>query len=75
MKRLVFVSLTVLALGMAVVEAQEPRVFRLGGANGPETLPEDPNRPAPKLADGTVDLSGIWSGGGGEEIPRLLKPG
>jgi hypothetical protein len=74
-KRLVFVSLVVLGLVAAAVEAQEPRVFRLGGANGPETLPEDPNRPAPKLADGTIDLSGIWSGGGEAEIPRLLKPG
>jgi len=74
-KRLIFVSLTVLGLGMAAVEAQEPRVFRLGGSNGPTTLDADPNRPAPKLADGTIDLSGIWSGGGGEEIGRLLKPG
>jgi hypothetical protein len=64
------------ALAIAVAGAQEPpRVFRLGGANGPDTLAEDPNRPAPMLADGTVDLSGVWSGGGGEAIPRLLKPG
>ena len=77
MRRLISVSLSVAALTIALAGAQEPqpRVFRLGGANGPETLPEDPNRPAPKLADGTTDLSGIWSGGGGEEIPRLLKPG
>jgi hypothetical protein len=75
-KRLFFVCLIVLGVVMAAVEAQEPpRVFRLGGANGPETLAADPNRPAPKLADGTIDLSGIWSGGGEAEIPRLLKPG
>ena len=29
----------------------------------------------PKLADGTVDLSGVWTGGGDAPIPRLLKPG
>jgi hypothetical protein len=57
-RRLIFFSLsiTALSLGLAYAQAQEPRVFRLGGANGPETLAEDANRPAPKLADGTTDL-------------------
>ena len=31
--------------------------------------------PAPKLADGTVDLSGVWTGGGDAPIPRLLEEG
>ncbi len=38
-----------------------------------------PPGPAPKLADGTPDLSGVWLGGGGSDAdianPRALKPG
>jgi hypothetical protein len=53
--------------------AQElPR--RLGGANGPPAA-APASRPVPKLADGKVDLSGIWTGGGETTIPTLLKPG
>jgi hypothetical protein len=29
----------------------------------------------PKLPDGTVDLSGVWTDGGSAPIERLLKPG
>jgi hypothetical protein len=29
----------------------------------------------PKLADGTVDLSGVWRDGGEANLPRQLKPG
>lgn len=36
-----------------------------GGLNNPEITPEtDPAQPAPRLPDGTPDLSGIWTGGG-----------
>src|SRR5580658_4291122 len=35
--------------------------------------------PAPKLADGTPDLSGVWLGGGASDAdisnPKSLKPG
>ena len=48
---------------------------RLGGRNGPTPLESTPNRPAPKLADGTVDLEGVWTGGGHAGIEDLLKPG
>ena len=38
-----------------------------------------PTGPAPKFADGTPDLSGVWLGGGGSDAdianPRSLKPG
>jgi hypothetical protein len=41
--------------------------------------PLAPPGPAPKLADGTPDLSGVWLGGGGNDAdisnPRGLKPG
>jgi hypothetical protein len=47
---------------------------RLGGENGPRrAAPVD--RPVPKLPDGKVDLSGVWTGGGDGGIERLLKPG
>jgi len=73
-RRLFFVSLTIAALSMALVQAQELG-RRLGGSNGPTPTTAESSRPAPKLADGTIDLSGVWTGGGGEEIGRLLKPG
>ena len=39
--------------------------------------PPTPTGPAPKLADGTPDLSGVWLGGGASDadISRSLKPG
>jgi hypothetical protein len=41
--------------------------------------PLAPTGPAPQLADGTPDLSGVWLGGGGSDAdisnPRNLKPG
>jgi hypothetical protein len=74
MRRLISVVLVIMALSLAVVEAQDLG-RRLGGANGPTPVEAAPNKPAPKLADGTVDLSGVWTGGGDGEIPTLLKPG
>jgi hypothetical protein len=41
--------------------------------------PRAPTGPAPKLADGTPDLTGVWLGGGASDAdiasPRGLKPG
>ena len=75
MKRLLVAAIAVSALafpGIPRASAQElPR--RLGGENGPKKASETPNRPVPMLADGTVDLSGVWTGGGDAPIPRLLK--
>ena len=48
---------------------------RLGGRNGPTPLESTPDRPAPKLADGTVDLGGVWTGGGSGSFVDLLEPG
>src|SRR5262245_684165 len=49
---------------------------RLGGENGPRRAdPALAKRPVPKLADGTVDLSGVWRDGGDANIPRQVKPG
>jgi len=56
------------------LSAQElPR--RLGGANGPPAAPSAPGRAAPRLADGKIDLSGVWTDGGSSPIDRLLKTG
>jgi hypothetical protein len=73
-RRIICVSLTIAGLSLGLLQAQDLG-RRLGGSNGPTPTNAEPNRPAPKLADGTTDLSGVWTGGGGEEIGRLLKPG
>jgi len=50
-----------------------------GGGGGLFGGPPAPTGPAPKLADGAPDLSGVWRGGGGSDTdissPRGLKPG
>jgi hypothetical protein len=72
-RRIVVAAIAVLGLVASLpvgARAQElPR--RLGGENGPKKA-TDAKRPAPMLADGTVDLSGVWTGGGDAPIPRLL---
>lgn len=73
MKKALAVSLTLIGLAVPLVSQELPR--RLGGANGPPAAEPVPARPVPKLADGTVDLSGVWTDGGSAPIPRLLKPG
>jgi hypothetical protein len=71
MRRALLLSIVVAAVSATLAAQQLPR--RLCGANGPP--PAKVSQPVPKLADGTVDLSGIWMDGGGQEIPSLLKPG
>jgi len=48
-----------------------------GGIDLYPTVPPPPKGPAPTLADGTPDLSGVWLGGGANDadITRALKPG
>jgi hypothetical protein len=47
---------------------------RLGGANGPPAAEATPNKPAPRLPDGKIDLSGVWTDGGGQTLDQILKP-
>ena len=47
---------------------------RAQGARGQGARPAVPALPAPKLPNGTPDLSGVWMGGGGVS-PRALKKG
>ena len=75
MRRGLVVSIAVIGLTVPLLAQAQELGRRLGGANGPPAAAPEPNRPAPKLSDGTVDLSGVWTDGGGTEIPRLLKPG
>jgi len=78
------VSIVVVFAATLALTAQElPR--RLGGINGPRPAAAD-NRPVPRLPDGTVDLGGVWSGGGpvddiatqgglaAGELERLMLP-
>jgi hypothetical protein len=80
-KRVLFLSVTIIGLSAALFAQQPPQAaepelpFRLGGSNGPKLAKPEPNRPAPRLADGKIDLSGLWSGGGDAPVGRLLKPG
>ena len=69
------VSITMIGLTVSLLADAQELGRRLGGANGPPATAPEPNRPAPKLADGKVDLSGVWTGGGDSQIDRLLKPG
>jgi hypothetical protein len=74
MKALSIAIAASLAIVAAALDAQElPR--RLGGANGPPPVEAAPTRGVPKLPDGTVDLSGVWTDGGSSPVGRLLKPG
>ena len=75
MRRVLIVSITLIGLTVPLLAHAQELGRRLGGANGPTATAPEPNRPAPKLADGTVDLSGVWTGGGDGTIERLLKPG
>ena len=73
MRRVIVVSIALLWLAASLLAQELPR--RLGGANGPEAIKGGDTRPVPKLADGKVDLSGVWTGGGDAPVERLLKPG
>lgn len=62
-------------LVVAALPAQE-RFGQLGGGAGSRTSP--PTGPVPRLPDGTVDLGGVWQGGGpvqDMEKQGGLKPG
>jgi hypothetical protein len=65
---------TSLAQPTGVAEAGSDR----GGGNlsDPLIVPEVPDAPAPRLPDGTPDLSGLWRGGGPNRvISQGLLPG
>src|SRR5436190_24292594 len=59
--------------------AAEPQAQVAPGALGQAVRrPPPPTTPTPRLPDGTVDLSGLWLGGGSEQYLEQqggLKPG
>jgi hypothetical protein len=71
--RVLVISVTM--IGLTVPLESQGLGRRLGGANGPPPADAVPDRPVPRLADGTVDLSGVWTEGGSGSIEDLLKPG
>ena len=69
MKRILLVSVILAALAVPLTA----QVSRLGGRLGPPLATEDlATRPVPKLADGTVDLSGVWTDGGGDPPAAVM---
>jgi hypothetical protein len=69
-----FCATSALAQNTGVAEAGSDR----GGGNlsDPLIVPEVPDAPAPRLPDGTPDLSGLWLGGGpNRDISQGLLPG
>jgi hypothetical protein len=68
----------VLALSAVFSFAQTPQE-RGGNVGLYQKQPPTPTGPAPRLADGTPDLSGVWLGSGSNDSdianPRGLKPG
>ena len=80
MRRLLIISITLAGLALllhARPQAQD-RVRIVPAGNTPPVPEHLVNGPVPKLADGTVDLTGPWQGGGSnQDIEREggLKPG
>ena len=70
MRRVLVIAVALIGLSSTLFAQELPR--RLGGANGPPDADKAlASRPVPKLPDGTVDLSGVWTDGG----DRLAAPG
>jgi hypothetical protein len=63
------------AVSLVVAQAPAPANAPNGGGKGKR--PAGPTGPAPRMADGTPDLSGAWMGGGSNsgDITKGLKPG
>jgi hypothetical protein len=68
-KRLVGVSVAAVAASVMTIAAQQPAAPTSPAGSGGLTTgrgrgPAAPQGPTPHLPDGTVDLSGVWQGGG-----------
>src|SRR6202522_2717931 len=72
-------AFSLLAQGPAQSASQEKAQAKTGNIGLYRNQQLAPDGPAPKLADGTPDLSGVWLGGGSNSTdisnPRSLKPG
>jgi hypothetical protein len=74
-RKILLTSATIIVLGLPLVVSAQDLGRRLGGANGPAAIEAAPERLVPLLADGAVDLAGVWIDGGAETIESLLKTG
>ena len=77
MRKLLLVSVALMALGIGVA-AQRERTASVPVGGTPLMSEADGKRPAPRLPDGRIDLTGPWIGGGSNaDIEREggLKPG
>ena len=76
MRKLLVVSIALLGISVEVPAQQRTQSIPTGGT--PMISAADANRPAPRLPDGRIDLTGPWVGGGSNaDIEREggLKPG
>src|SRR5580692_1157874 len=80
--RIISLSAVVAVAAAVSLEAQppgrgQPPASGRGGVGLYLKQPPAPTGPAPMLADGTPDLSGVWLGSGANstDIARDLKPG
>ncbi|HXP87217.1 MAG TPA: hypothetical protein VN841_20970 [Bryobacteraceae bacterium] len=71
------VALGTVTLLVAQNPAAAPEAGKSGKGGGKGRGPATPTGPAPHLADGTPDLSGLWMGSGSNsgDISKGLKPG
>ena len=76
------VGLAALMFGASLAFGQTTGVAEAGSDRGggnlsdPLIVPEVPDAPAPRLPDGTPDLTGVWLGGGpNRDISQGLLPG
>ena len=70
-------ALSLMAQSQLPAGGQNSPVSKGGNLGLYRNQPPVPNGPVPKLADGTIDLSGVWLGGGASDadVSRALKPG
>jgi hypothetical protein len=73
-KRTKLALLALMVVCMPLLAGGQGIPRRLGGENGPPVAPPQPDRPVPRLPNGTVDLGGVWRDGGGD-LMEGFKPG
>ena len=77
MKHFILVCMLI-AFALPLVAQTPPAQPQIGALGQAVRRPPPPTGPTPRLADGTVDLSGLWVGGGTDsdlEAAGGLKPG
>src|SRR6266566_2179297 len=70
-------AVTLGAVSLLVAQAPAPTAGQAAPKGKGKGGPATPTGPTPRLPDGTVDLAGLWMGGGSNsgDISKGLKPG